>query len=80
MDQARRYPGQEQKVLDFFRNNPSALDHLRAPLYEDKVVDFILQMANVSERQVTPAELMADPDAEDEAAAPLGSSGPTSAA
>ena len=80
MDQARRYPGQEQKVLDFFRNNPSALDHLRAPLYEDKVVDFILQMANVSERQVTPEELMADPDAEDEAAAPGGSSGPTSAA
>ena len=80
MDQARRYPGQEQKVLDFFRNNPSALDHLRAPLYEDKVVDFILQMANVSESQVTPEELMADPDAEDEAAAAGGSSGPTSAA
>ena len=80
MDQARRYPGQEQKVLDFFRNNPSALDHLRAPLYEDKVVDFILQMANVSESQVTPEELMADPDAEDEAAAPGDSSGPTSAA
>ena len=80
MDQARRYPGQEQKVLDFFRNNPSSLDHLRAPLYEDKVVDFILQMENVGERQVTPEELMADPDAEDEAAAPGGSSGPTSAA
>jgi trigger factor len=79
MDQARRYPGQEQKVLDFFRNNPSALDHLRAPLYEDKVVDFILQMANVSERQVTPEELMADPEAEDEAAAPGGSSSPSAA-
>ena len=51
-------------MFDFFRNNPSALEHLRAPLYEDKVVDFILQMANVSERQVTPEELMADPDAE----------------
>jgi trigger factor len=62
MDQARRYPGQEQKVLDFFRNNPSALEQLRAPLYEDKVVDFILQMANVSEKKVTPEELMADPD------------------
>ena len=62
MDQARRYPGQEQKVLDFFRNNPSALEQLRAPLYEDKVVDFILQMANVSEQKVTPEELMADPD------------------
>ena len=78
MDQARRYPGQEQKVLDFFRNNPSAVDHLRAPLYEDKVVDFILQMADVGERQVTPEELMADPDAEDEAAAGA-SSGPSTA-
>jgi trigger factor len=63
-EQARRYPGQEQKVFDFFRNNPSALEHLRAPLYEDKVVDFILQLANVSERQVTPEELMAEPDAD----------------
>jgi trigger factor len=63
LEQARRYPGQEQKVLDFFRRNPSALEHLRAPLYEDKVVDFILQLASVSERQVTPEELMAEPDA-----------------
>jgi trigger factor len=68
MSQARRYPGQEQKVLDFFRNNPSALEQLRAPLYEDKVVDFILQMANVSERTVTPEELLADPDADAEPA------------
>jgi trigger factor len=79
MDQARRYPGQEQKVLDFFRNNPTAVEHLRAPLYEDKVVDFILQMANVSERQVTPDELMADPDAEDESSAPGGTSDPSPA-
>jgi trigger factor len=68
MSQARRYPGQEQKVLDFFRNNPSALEQLRAPLYEDKVVDFILQMATVSERKVTPEELLADPDADAEPA------------
>jgi trigger factor len=68
MEQARRYPGQEQKVLDFFRNTPSAVEQLRAPLYEDKVVDFILQMADVSERTVTPEELMADPDADGEAA------------
>jgi trigger factor len=62
MDQARRYPGQEQKVLDFFRNNPAALEQLRAPIYEDKVVDFIFQLANVSERKVSPEELMAEPD------------------
>jgi trigger factor len=69
MQQARRYPGQEQKVLDFFRNNPPAVEHLRAPIYEDKVVDFILRLASVSERQVTPEELMADPDADGGAAA-----------
>jgi trigger factor len=68
MEQARRYPGQEQKVVDFFRKNPSAMEQLRAPLYEDKVVDFILQMAKVSERKVTPEELMADPDEGDAAA------------
>ena len=45
MAQARRYPGQEQKVVEFFRSNPQAVEQLRAPLYEDKVVDFILQMA-----------------------------------
>jgi trigger factor len=68
MEQARRYPGQEQKVLQFFRSNPSALEQLRAPLYEDKVVDFIFQMANLGEKKVTPEELMADPDAQGEAA------------
>jgi trigger factor len=66
--QARRYPGQEQKVLDFFRNNASAVEHLRAPLYEDKVVDFILQMATVREQQVTPEALMTDPEEPGDAA------------
>jgi trigger factor len=62
LDQARRYPGQEQKVLDFFKNTPQAIEQLRAPLYEDKVVDFILQMASVTDQPVTPEELMKDPD------------------
>jgi trigger factor len=62
MAQARRYPGQEQKVLEFFRSNPQALEQLRAPLYEDKVVDFIIQMASVSDQSVSAAELMRDPD------------------
>jgi trigger factor len=68
LDQARRYPGQEQKVLDFFKNTPQALEQLRAPLYEDKVVDFILQLASVSEQPMTPEELMKDPDDEADAA------------
>ncbi len=67
IEQARRYPGQEQKVLDFFKNTPQAVEQLRAPLYEDKVVDFILQLASVTDQPMTPEELMKDPD--DEAAA-----------
>jgi trigger factor len=69
LDQARRYPGQEQKVLDFFKNTPQALEQLRAPLYEDKVVDFILQLASVTDQPMTPEELMKDPDDEADAAA-----------
>jgi trigger factor len=68
LDQARRYPGQEQKVLDFFKSTPQALEQLRAPIYEDKVVDFILQLASVTEQPVTPEELMRDPDDETDAA------------
>jgi trigger factor len=66
MQQAQRYPGQEQKVLEFFRSNPQAMEQLRAPLYEDKVVDFILQMAKVEDRTVTVEELMRDPDDEEQ--------------
>ena len=60
--QARRYPGQEQKVLEYFRSNPQAVEQLRAPLYEDKVVDFILQMATVTEQSAPVEELLRDPD------------------
>jgi trigger factor len=60
--QARRYPGQEQKVIEYFRRNPQAIEQLRAPLYEDKVVDFVLQMATVTEQQASPEELLRDPD------------------
>jgi trigger factor len=61
-EQARRYPGQERQVLEFFKKNPQAADQLRAPIFEDKVVDFILELAQVSERKVSPAELTKDPD------------------
>ncbi len=62
MAQARRYPGQEQKVVEYFRGNPQAIEQLRAPLYEDKVVDFIVQMATVTEQSVPVEELLRDPD------------------
>lgn len=69
VQQAQRYPGQEQQVVDFFRSNPQAVDQLRAPIYEDKVVDFVIQMATVEDETVTPEELMRDPDDEAPAAA-----------
>jgi trigger factor len=67
--QASRYPGDEQKVIDYFRRTPQAQEQLRAPLYEDKVVDFILQMASVAEQKVSPEELLRDPDDDAPAAA-----------
>lgn len=57
--EASRYPGQEQQVLEFFRKNPQAAESLRAPIFEEKVVDFLLELAKVTERQVAPEELSA---------------------
>lgn len=61
-EQARQMPGQEQLLYDYFQNNPQALEQLRAPLFEDKVVDFIFEMGKISEKTVTKDELIADPD------------------
>ena len=58
--QARQYPGQEQQVYDFFRNNPQASAQLRAPIYEEKVVDLILSKATVTDEKVSKEDLMAD--------------------
>ena len=56
--EAGRYPGQEKQVVEFYRNNPGALAQLRAPIYEEKVVDHILAKANIIDRKVTREELM----------------------
>src|SRR6202140_1109850 len=55
--QARMAPGQEQQIWDYYRNNPGALAALRGPLFEDKVVDFLLELVEVSEKQVSREEL-----------------------
>jgi len=55
---ARQFPGHEKQVWDFYRNNQQALAELRAPIYEEKVVDHILSLANVAERKVSKEELM----------------------
>jgi trigger factor len=60
VEQARQFPGQEQQVWDHFRKNPQAMAGIRAPLFEDKVIDFILELAEVTEKQVTRDELLAD--------------------
>ena len=59
--EARRYPGQERMVLDFFRKNEAAREALAAPLLEDKIVDFMLELATISDRPVSAAELVAEP-------------------
>ncbi|MCS6779117.1 MAG: trigger factor [Geminicoccaceae bacterium] len=63
--QAQRYPGREREVIDFYRSNAGALEALRAPIFEDKVVDFVLQLAKVTDQPVTPAELMREEDEEE---------------
>ena len=53
----RRFPGQEQQVYDYYRNNADALAQLRAPVFENKVVDFIIELAEKTETKMTRAEL-----------------------
>jgi trigger factor len=67
MTQARQYPGQERAFFEFIQQNQQAQQQLRAPLFEDKVVDFIVELAEVTETEVTKDELKAAVDAlEDE--------------
>jgi len=63
--EAQKHPGQEKEVFDYFSKNPQALESLRAPLYEDKVVDFIFELADIKDVTVTPEELTAEEE-EDE--------------
>ncbi|WP_047308863.1 trigger factor [Rhodopseudomonas palustris] len=62
IERARQMPGREKEVWDYYRSNPEAVAQLRAPIYEDKVVDFILELANVTEKPVTREELYKDED------------------
>jgi trigger factor len=62
MMQARQYPGQEQRIVEIYRNNPDALAQLRAPLFEDKVVDFLCGQVKITDKQVSRDDLFKDPD------------------
>ncbi len=60
--EARNYPGQERQVMDFYRQNPNATNALRAPIYEEKVCDWIFEKAKVTDKKVSREELFKDED------------------
>lgn len=63
--EAQRHPGQEKQVFEFYQQNQQAMAQMRAPLFEEKVVDFILELADVKDKQVTSEELVAAIEAEE---------------
>jgi trigger factor len=73
-ERARQFPGQEREVIEFYRKTPEALAELRAPIFEEKAVDYILELAKVSENKIERAALFApeegEPGTEAEAEAP----------
>lgn len=64
INEARRYPGKEQQVFEYYQKNPQALEAVKAPIYEDKVVDFILERSKLETRQVDIEELTKAADQE----------------
>lgn len=62
--EAQQYPGQEQQVIQYYQKNPQAIAALRAPIFEEKVTDYILSQVKLNEKQVSKEELMHDPDEE----------------
>ena len=60
MESARQFPGREQEVWQYYRDNPQALATLRAPIFEEKVIDFLVELANVTEKKVSREELYKD--------------------
>lgn len=62
LKEAQNYPGQEQMVFKYYQENPEAMQQLSGPVYEDKIVDFILELAKVTDKTVSVDELMADDD------------------
>ncbi len=62
MMEARNQPGREHEIIEFYKNSPEALERIRAPLLENKVVDFILENASIDEKKVSVEELMTEPE------------------
>lgn len=64
INEAQRYPGQEAQVFEYYRKNRQALEALRAPVFEDKVVDFVLELATVTEKPVKLEDLTKEEEEE----------------
>jgi len=62
MAHARNYPGQEQAVMEHFHGSPEAMEQVKGPILEDKVVDFICELAKLTDKKVTPEELLKAPE------------------
>lgn len=62
MERARQFPGQERMVFEYYQKNPQALNEFRAPIFEDKVIDFIVELAQVTDKEVSREELFAEDD------------------
>ena len=63
MERARQFPGKEKEVWEHFRKNPQAVASLRAPIFEDKVIDYIVELAKVTDKTVSREELYKEDEA-----------------
>ncbi len=63
VERARQFPGQEQQIWELYQKNPAAVESLRAPIFEDKVIDFLLELVDVTEKPVSREELYREDDA-----------------
>jgi trigger factor len=66
MNQARQYPGQERQFFEFVQQNPQMQQQMRAPLFEDKVVDYVFELATVTDKEVSKDELQKAVEAMDD--------------
>ena len=64
--EAQRYPGQEKQVMDFYQQNAEAQNSIRGPMFEDKIISFIVEMDSVTDKTVTGEELLAMDRADDD--------------
>jgi trigger factor len=74
-DQARQFPGREQQILEYYKQNPMAVAEIRSPIFEDKTIDFLLELAEVSEKPVSREQLFAEEEEEEAKPAAKGKGG-----